>query len=89
MNIYYQTLGFFKRIILKITEKYYRTDRKNISFLKFIFEAYDGIAIITTIDRFDGIIMFRIPPGCENDVDEVLQDLKKNIWVEEYITDDN
>ncbi|MGB5157440.1 DUF4911 domain-containing protein [Desulfobacterium sp. N47] len=69
---------------MEITKKYYRIDRKNISFLKFIFEAYDGIAIITTIERFNGIVMFRIPPGCENDVDTVLQDLKKHIWIEEY-----
>jgi hypothetical protein len=74
---------------LRITEKYYRIDRRNISFLKFIFEAYDGIAIITTVDRFNGIILFRIPPGCEKDVDEVLQDLKKNIWIKEDVTDIN
>lgn len=74
---------------MEIIKKYYRIDRKNISFLKFIIEAYDGIAIITTVDRFNGIIMFRIPPGCENGVDAVLQDLRKNIWIEEYITDVN
>jgi len=71
---------------LEITKKYYRVDRKNISFLKFIFEAYDGIAVITTVDRPEGIVMFRIPPGRETDVDTVLQDLKKNIMIEEYIS---
>ncbi|MBU3948350.1 MAG: DUF4911 domain-containing protein [Proteobacteria bacterium] len=69
---------------MEITKRYYRIERKNISFLRFIFEAYDGIAIITTVDRFNGIVMFRIPPGCENEVDAVLQDLGKNIWIEEY-----
>lgn len=69
---------------MEITKKYYQLDRKNISFLKFIFEAYDGIVIITTTDRFNGIVMFRIPPGCESDVDAVLQDLRKNIWIKEY-----
>ena len=74
---------------MEITKKYYRVDRKNISFLKFIFEAYDGIAVITTVDRPEGIVMFRIPPGCENDVDTVLQDLGKNMMIEEYIPDTN
>ncbi len=69
---------------MEITKKYYRIDKKNISYLRFIFEAYDGIAVITTIDRFNGIVMFRIPAGCENEVDAVLQDLGKNIWIEEY-----
>jgi len=67
---------------LEITKKYYRVERKNISFLKFIFEAYDGIAVITTVDRPKGIVMFRIPPGCENDVDMVLQDLGKKMMIE-------
>jgi len=74
---------------LEITKRYYRVDRKNISFLKFIFEAYDGIAVITTVDRPEGIVMFRIPPGCENDVEMVLQDLGKNMMIEEYIPDTN
>lgn len=70
---------------MEITKKYYRVERKNISFIKFIFEAYDGIAVITTVDRPKGIIMFRIPPGCENDVDMVLSDLGKKMMIEEYI----
>lgn len=72
---------------MEITKKYYRVDRKNISFLKFIFEAYDGIAVITTVDRPKGIVMFRIPPGCENDVDTVLQDLGEKMMIEEYVPD--
>jgi hypothetical protein len=75
---------------LEITKQYYRVEKKNISFLKFIFEAYDGIAIITTVDRPKGIVMFRIPPGCENEVDMVLQDLGKKMMIEKHIpkTDD-
>lgn len=70
---------------MEITKQYYRVEKKNISFLKFIFEAYDGIAIITTVDRPKGIVMFRIPPGCENEVDMVLQDLGKKMMIEEHI----
>jgi len=72
---------------LEITKKYYRVERKDISFLKFIFEAYDGIAVITTVDRPKGIVMFRIPPGCENEVDVVLQDLGKKMMIEAYVPD--
>ncbi len=73
---------------MEITKKYYRVERKDISFIKFIFEAYDGIAVITTVDRPKGIIMFRIPPGCENDVDMVLSDLGKKMMIEEYVPGD-
>lgn len=72
---------------MEITKKYYRVERKDISFLKFIFEAYDGIAVITTVDRPKGIVMFRIPPGCENEVDVVLQDLGKKMMIEAYVPD--
>lgn len=72
---------------MEITKKYYIVDRKNISYLKFIFEACEGIAVITTIDSGSGLILFRIPPGCENDVEMVIQGLKKEIMIEEYISD--
>lgn len=72
---------------MDITKKYYRIERKDIAFLKFIIEAYDGIGIITTVDRPKGIVMFRIPPGCENDVETVLQGLKNEIVIEEYLPD--
>lgn len=72
---------------MEITKKYYIIDRKNISYLKFIFEACEGIAVITTIDPEIGLILFRIPPGCEKDVETVIQGLKKEIMIEEYMPD--
>ncbi|MBW2100196.1 MAG: DUF4911 domain-containing protein, partial [Deltaproteobacteria bacterium] len=41
-------------------KKYYRVDRRAISFLRFVFEAYDGIATLTTIDPDSGIVVFCI-----------------------------
>ncbi len=35
---------------METIKKYYRIERKEICFLKFIFEAYDGIAMLTTVD---------------------------------------
>ena len=68
---------------LEIIKQYYRVDRREIAFLKFIFEAYDGLAVSSTIDPEAGIVMFRIAPGCEADVEMILQDLKKNIMIEQ------
>jgi hypothetical protein len=67
---------------LKTLEKYFRVDRREIAFLKFIFEAYDGIVTITTVDPDQGIVRFCIAPGCENDVEMVLKNLKKDIMIE-------
>jgi len=67
---------------LQTIQKYYRVDRRKICFLRFIFEAYDGIAILTTIDPGSGFVVFNISYGCEEDVEMILQDLKKEIMIE-------
>jgi hypothetical protein len=67
---------------LKSVKKQYRVDRREIAFLKFILEAYDGIAMIKTEDAIRGIITFQIAPGCEKQLAEILQDLKKDIMIE-------
>jgi hypothetical protein len=69
--------------MLKSIKKYLRVDRREICFLKFILEAYDGIATLTTIDAHRGIVMLRIAPGSESDVEAVLQDLKKDIIIDD------
>ena len=68
---------------METIKQYYRVDRRKIAFLKFIFEAYDGLAVSTTIDPQAGILMFQIAPGCEADVEMILQDLKKDIMIEQ------
>jgi len=73
-------------LILETIKKILRIDRREICFLKFILEAYDGIATLTTIDAQQGVVMLRIAPGCEGDVEAVLQDLKKDIIINDSVT---
>ena len=70
------------RVIFETIKRYYRVDRREIAFLKFIFEAYDGIAVLETLDPVAGIVAFHIAPGCERDVDAILEDLKREIVIE-------
>ncbi len=60
----------------------YRVDRREIAFIRFIIEAYDGLAVVTTLDSDTGLIEFQIAPGCEQDVETILQDLKQDILME-------
>ena len=62
--------------------RYYRVDRRDIAFLRFVFEAYEGLAMIETLDPELGVIVFYIAPGCEPDVDMILGDLKSDIMME-------
>jgi hypothetical protein len=75
-----RTLDF--QVKMETIKKYFRIDRKEIHFLKFILEAYDGIATLTTVDPELSIVRLNIPPGCEGDVEMVLQDLQKSVMIE-------
>ena len=66
---------------MQTIQQHYRVDRSKIAFLKFIFEAYDGIATIETIEPQEGIILFYIAPGCEQQFQDLLQDLAKQILI--------
>jgi hypothetical protein len=76
-------LDYLLEPFLETIKKYYRIERKEICFIKFIFEAYDGIAMLTTLDSDSGIVMFHVAPGCEDDVKMILQDLQNDIMIEE------
>jgi hypothetical protein len=67
---------------METIKKFYRVDRKEISYLRFIFEAYDGIAVLKTTDSNSGRVEFHIAPGCESDVEMILQNLKNDIMIE-------
>ena len=59
-----------------------RIDRREIAYFKFILEAYEGVALLTTLDSHLGTVELSIGPGCENDVTEIVNDLSKHILVE-------
>ncbi|MFH1076783.1 MAG: DUF4911 domain-containing protein [Pseudomonadota bacterium] len=67
------------------TRKIYRIDRCQIHFLKFILEGYDSMAIMRTIDPSKGMVEIFIAPGCEEDVDLILQNLSQEIMLKEVI----
>lgn len=60
----------------------YRVERSAVCFIKFIFEGYDGIAQVETIDPYTACIALHVPPGCEADVDAVIADLSAEYRIE-------
>ena len=62
-------------------------DRRQIAFIKFVFEAYDGIAGMRTINPTKGIIKLYIAPGCVEQVDRILQYFKKEIRIQRLTTE--
>lgn len=47
-------------------------DPVQIHYLRFILEAYEGIAVLSTIDRKMGLVQINAAPGCEPDVHSIL-----------------
>ncbi len=59
-----------------------RIKRKEISYLKFIFESHEGIAVVRTKDPNEAIVELMIAPGCEREVEEVIENLHSEITIE-------
>lgn len=53
--------------------------------MKFIFEAYDGIAVVETIDQRQSLVKLHVAPGCEAVAEDVLFELKKEIFIEPVV----
>ena len=62
--------------------KYFRVHRKDIAYLKFIIESYEGMAVLRTQDPHEAIVELMVAPGWEKDLEEVLDALRKEIHIE-------
>jgi hypothetical protein len=49
--------------------------RQQIGFVKFILEAYDNLATVSTVDARSAVIEVAIAPGCESVVDKIMDSL--------------
>lgn len=67
---------------MKTIQKYLRVDRTRIAFLRFVLEACDGVATMTTLDPALGLVVLNIAPGCEAEVDQILSGLEERISME-------
>ncbi|WP_321493136.1 DUF4911 domain-containing protein [uncultured Desulfobacter sp.] len=60
----------------------YMVDKTKIGFIRFIFEAYEGLAVVTTLEPGTGHIRLTIPPGRQDEAYMVTQSLKKDFYFE-------
>lgn len=66
---------------MKTSIRYYRVARRQISFVKFILEAYDNLAVLTTIDPYQALVQVAIAPGCETLVAGIMNSFADEISV--------
>lgn len=67
---------------LRTIRRYYRIDRRQIHFLKFILEGYDGVAVLRTIDPSKGLVVLHVAPGCQSMVEIIIRDLQREVRIE-------
>ena len=67
---------------LKTTHQCFRVNRRDIAYLRFISEAYDGIMVLSTLDREAGVIRVTIAPGCAAEVARLIQGLAQEVMME-------
>jgi hypothetical protein len=63
---------------LQMLHREYKVDKTRIGFIKFIFEAYEGVAVATTLDARTSRIRLAIAPDLAEEVFEIIGDLKKD-----------
>ena len=63
--------------------KEYRVDKTKIGFIKFIFEAHEGVAVATTLDPKTGHIRLAIAPNRIETARLIIEDLKKDFMFDE------
>jgi transcriptional regulatory protein LevR len=69
--------------IHSLTKRCFQVARSDIAYLHFIFESYEGLATLSTIDRKNGIVQLSIPHCFEGEVNNLLQSLKTEITITE------
>lgn len=66
----------------KIARRAYRVDRRNIAYLKFILEAYDNLAQMSTVDPRQGLVIIRIVSTWETAFDALIAELAQQMLIE-------
>jgi len=67
----------------KIVKKVLKLKRKDIAYIKFIFEGYEGLGIVTTIDKSKSLIELSMMPDFVSDINEILDALRGEITFQE------
>ena len=63
-------------------EWYFRIRRRDIAYMKFILESYEGLGVMRTIDPREAIVEVMVPPGLKKDMEMVLEGLGSEIPME-------
>ena len=61
----------------------YLIDPYQIHYLRFIIEAYPGMAVVSTVDSALGLVSIAVAPGCESDIIQILEAERETLKLSE------
>lgn len=64
---------------MECTQVCLKIGRKKLSWLKYVLESYEGLAMCTTLDSQAGLVRVSIAPGAEEDVRKILISLQPEL----------
>ena len=65
--------------------RYFKVRHRDMVYLKFILEAYEGMNVMSTVDNVAGIIRIAIMKGFEADMDGLLAELGRQVSMESVV----
>ena len=68
--------------------RYFKVRHRDMVYLKFILEAYEGMNVMSTVDNVAGIIRIAIMEGFEADMDGLLAELGQQVSMEPVVWND-
>ncbi len=66
---------------MRTIETIYNVNKSDIGFIKYLFEGYDGIAVVTTVSKEKDRIAVYTAPGCEEEVEELIASLAETLKI--------
>lgn len=63
--------------------RYFRLDRRDLVYLKFILEAYEGMSTLSTVDKSGVVVSLTVPAGFGDDMAELISALQGEITLVE------
>ncbi|TLN15325.1 DUF4911 domain-containing protein [bacterium] len=68
---------------LAVTTRYFKVDRSEIGYLRFIIESYEGLATISTMDAKNGIVSLSVPDSFAEEADRLVEALRSEMVITE------
>ena len=65
-------------------KKIYKVKRKDINYIRWTVESYDGMAVVRTVDPQTSYIEILISPGCEHWIESLIHSLREDEHIEIY-----